>query len=85
MGNFGSNNITINTPLTKEEKINFFQDQINASYIAPSRNKHSFSVLPYDGDNTFYYMPNYSYNEDAAESYEQVIIKVVSHIYWEDM
>ena len=86
-----SNDYTFAKPQTQAQKLAFFQDEIQGNYIAPTRNKHIFSVMSGDTDNTFYFSPNYEYGTDNVTEYQQVVIiddgggGTVEELYWEDM
>ena len=85
MATTGSNNIFLNTPQTKEQKLAFFQNQVVPTYIAPPRNKHTFSSLSHDQDNSFYYT-NYNYDDETINEKQQVVvIHDKTSLYWQDI
>lgn len=73
---WGSNQVSLKSPQTQQQKLAFFEDLIVGSYIAPYRNKHLFgaSVMPYDSQHCFYYGDQYTYGNDDINTYQQVII-----------
>lgn len=57
---------------TQKQMLSMNQDifpNLQNSYT-PYRNYHTFSVLPHDDDNIFYFFPNYSYLKNSVLEYE---------------
>ena len=69
-----SNNYQFKIPSTQEQILNYFQEQVITSYIAPQRNKHIFGELYHNSDNTFYFGPNYHYGDDDIMETQQVVV-----------
>ena len=69
----GSNSFAFSAPKTKAQKLALFEEQIISSYIAPKRNKHIFSVLSHNEDDTFFFGPDYIYGTDTIYEQEQII------------
>ena len=70
----GTNNVSFYFPTTREEKLAFFEQDRVSSYIAPDLNKHIFSVLSHEKDNSFFFGPDYVYGTDTIYEQEQVVL-----------
>ena len=76
---------------SQSEKLSLFEEDLVSNYIAPQRNKHIFSVLPENRDNTFFFGPDYVYGSDAIYEQQQVVIindggsGCDCKLYWQDL
>lgn len=78
------NKISSETQQDQTKKLEFNEDAIYGNYIAPSRNKHIFSVLIENQDNTFYFSPEYNYGTDIINQQQQVVVINKAVLYWQD-
>ena len=86
--------VNVINKMTKQEKVDYFEEQITNNYVAPQRNKHIFGVLPDDDTNSFYYSPNYNYGTDDIAIEDQVVVidsgggggsSCNCNLYWQDL
>lgn len=69
-----SNDFQFSTLSTQDQILNYFQEEVISSYIAPQRNKHIFGNFYHNNDNTFYFGPDYNYGDDDIIETQQVVI-----------
>lgn len=82
-----TNTFQFNIASTQKQILDFFQEQVVPSYIAPKRNKHIFGVMTHNSDNTVYFGPDYNYGMDNIPVEDQIVIihDESEGLYWKDM
>ena len=63
MSTFGSNQIKFNIPLSQQDKLKFFEDEVEQNYIASDKNKHPFGVFSDNDEESAYFSDSYNYSE----------------------